>query len=191
MITNEISAQKKSLGDELYAHNSNELLLKAYALGPERIRKAISGLTEDEMKARPIPGKWSIAEIVIHLADGEIVASCRIRQAYCEHPDPFPYYIEAEWAEKLKYQKRDLLNLADYLSMFELLRRTTAPILYSCTEKDWIKEGIHPQRGKMNLRGLLELYADHSERHIVQILERRTLLGKHLDMEIILPDRLY
>jgi hypothetical protein len=99
--------------------------------------------------------------------------------------------MEDDWAKILRYQEQDMFHLMDHLSLFELLRKTTGALLSKCNENDWTKNGVHPQRGKMSLRGLLELYADHSERHIVQILERRTLLGKPLKMELILEDRLY
>ena len=191
MITEKKATVKFGLNSEVYAQYSNETLIKAYLSAPQRIREVITGLTEQEMKARPIPGKWSIAEIIIHLADGEIIGACRMRQAYCEHPDPFPYYMEDDWAKILRYQEKDMFHLMEQLSLFELLRKTTGELLNKCTEHDWAKNGVHPQRGKMNLRGLLELYADHGERHIVQILERRALLGKLLKMEIILTDRLY
>lgn len=84
-----------------------------------------------------------------------------------------------------------MFHLMEHLSLFEFLRKTTGALLNKCTENDWTKNGVHPQRGKMNLRGLLELYADHSERHLGQILERRTLVGKPLQMKLILEDRLY
>ena len=44
-----------------------------------RLKKAIQGLTPKQLKWKPEPGKWSIAEIVAHLADVEIVASWRMR----------------------------------------------------------------------------------------------------------------
>ncbi|HEY4875485.1 MAG TPA: DinB family protein [Puia sp.] len=182
---------KQALGSEKYAHYSTELLLKAYIDGPKRVRKCIKDLTKGDLRAKPIPGKWSIAEIVIHLADGEIIGACRFRQAYTNHTGPFPFYNEAVWAEEMCYQEQSAAIIESNLRLFSLLRQTTANLFAGFEDSDWSKTGIHPERGEMTLRGLLELYADHSERHIEQILERRKLLGKQLPVKIILRDRLY
>jgi uncharacterized damage-inducible protein DinB len=183
--------KKTAIGSKKYAYYSTTDLLKAYKDGPQRIRQSIEGLSVEELKSKVINDKWSIAEILIHLADADIIGSCRIRQAFTEHPGPLPFYKEADWAVKLNYQDQPVEHLNSNLFLFELLRKTTAVIFDNCTETDWKKTGLHPERGEMTLRELLELYADHSERHIEQILERRKLLGKAIKLEVILKDRLY
>lgn len=165
--------------------------MKAFSEGPNRILRLTQDLTEKDYRARPISGKWSIAEILIHLADAEIVGACRFRQAYCEHPGEFPYYDQAKWAVDMNYQNFSANEVDESLQLFKFLRSTTSTLLNECTERDWAKSGVHTDRGPMSLRELLELYADHSERHIEQILERRKLIGKEITMEIILTDRLY
>lgn len=186
-----MSVIKTAIGSEKYAHYATPTLLKAYKEGPQKIRKSIEGLTAEELKNKIIPNKWSIAEIIIHLADAEIIGSCRIRQAFTEHPGPFPFYKEAEWAVKLNYQQQPIEYINTNIDLFELLRKTSVAIFECCTEDDWLKTGLHPERGEMTLREVLELYADHSERHLEHILERRNMLGKPIQMEIILKDRLY
>ena len=182
---------KTAIGSEKYAHYSTGTLLKAFKEGPQRIRQSIEGLTVEELKRKVIKDKWSIAEILIHLADADIIGSCRVRQAFTGHPGPFPYYKEAEWAVKLNYQQQTIEYINSNLDLFELLRKTTAVIFDNCSETDWTKTGLHPERGEMTMRVVLELYADHSERHLEHILERRNILGKPIQMEIILKDRLY
>ncbi len=174
-----------------YDHHSTAHLLRAFETGPERIRKAIDGLSDAELKLQVVPGKWSIFEIVIHVAEGEIIGACRFRQALADHPEPFPYYNEAVWARVMQYQQQSIQFLRDNILMFEMMRRTTADLLKRCTDEQWQKTGTHPMRGTMTVRQLLELYADHSERHIVQILERRELMGKSRAMDILLEERLY
>ncbi len=159
--------------------------------GPERIKNAIRGLSKEELFSLVIPGKWTIAEIIIHLADGETVGACRFRQALAGHPRELASYNEAEWAEKLNYGGQSLETIYMYLDLFTLLRKTSSILFHQCRNEDWLKSGLHPERGKMNLRSLLELYADHSERHLEQILERRKLLGNPLQMDLILKTRLY
>jgi len=184
-----ITAKKPTVGK--YDHYSTAQLLRAFEAGPDRIRKAIDGLSDAELKLQVIPGKWSIFEIVIHVAEGEIIGACRFRQALADHPEPFPWYKEAVWAQVMQYQQQSLQFLRDNILMFEMMRSTTADLLKRCTAEQWQKTGTHPMRGTMTVRQLLELYADHSERHIVQILQRRELIGKPRDLEILLEDRLY
>lgn len=174
-----------------YDHYATTTLIDVFERGPERLRKVITGLSDAELKLQVIPGKWSIFEIVIHLAEGEIIGACRFRQALARHPDAFPYYQEAVWAQVMQYQQQSLQFLRDNVALFGMLRATTADLLKRCTEEDWQKAGTHPMRGRMTMRQLLELYADHSERHISQILERRECMGKDRPVKILLEDRLY
>lgn len=148
-------------------------------------------MSETELKARPFEGKWSTLEILIHIADAELIGSCRIRQALAEHTDDYPYYIQDKWAKDLNYQGFSMDELDSCLELFRYLRACNSILFAKMDESDWSKKGIHPERGEMNVRELLELYADHSERHIDQIAERRELLNNPHSMELILKDRLY
>ncbi|MFW6201242.1 MAG: DinB family protein, partial [Gemmatimonadota bacterium] len=71
------------------------------------------------------------------------------------------------------------------------LRATTLPLLTAASADDWTRTGVHPDYGSITLRNLLELYADHTERHVEQIAERRELLGSPIGIEPLLPERLY
>jgi hypothetical protein len=75
--------------------------------------------------------------------------------------------------------------------LFQELQASTAPVFRTAGADDRDKIGYHPGRGVMTLHQLLELYADHSERHIGQILERRAILDKWLDFPLLLEKRLY
>ena len=182
---------KHAIGNERYQHYSTDQLLNAYIKGPERIDQIRKNLTVEDLKAKPLPNKWSILEILIHVADAELVGACRFRLVLSDFPGNLPFYSQDEFATKLKYNNQSEATLAENLLLFKSIRQTTYGILQQCNESDWRKSGIHPERGPMSLRALLELYADHSERHIEQILTLRKLLGKPLEMEILLKDRLY
>src|SRR6185312_5900454 len=136
-----------------YDFYTTEQLLEAYRAGPERLRAASAGLTMEQMRARPRPGKWSILEILLHVADSAL--------------------------------------LDDTMALFRLLRRVTGRIFTFAQGDDWAASAIHPDYGEITLRNLLELYADHSERHVEQILVCRRLLRSPLEMESLLPRRLY
>lgn len=183
--------QHQSTFPKIYAPLTTAELLHAFDAGPPRLPQVITGLTEQDLKAHAKPGKWSIQEIVLHLADAEIMGAARIRQAYAQPGCAFAVYDQAVWARMLGYQSRDGAALQTALKLFEYLRRASSAIFHQARNGDWQKTGNHPEFGPLTLRQLLELYADHSERHLAQILDLRALLGKGLDFSLMLEKRLY
>ena len=176
---------------DTYADLDTKTLLQAYAEGPKRLRQTLDGLSDDALVARPIPGKWSIQEITIHLADAEVMGAARIRQTIAEPGRAFAVYEQDVWTERLAYQHLDRARLDDALRLFETLRAATLPLFMHVRNGTWKQQGLHPELGPVTLRQLLELYADHSERHLDQILDRRARLGLPLALSPLLPTRLY
>jgi hypothetical protein len=174
-----------------YDHYPTTFLLEVFAKGPERVQSLVKGLSEQDLKAHSIDDKWSIQEIIIHLADAEIQGAFRIRQVYAKHPGPLSYYQQAIWADVLQYNQQPVQVLEDNLALFTLLRKTTLSVFQRFTAEDWNKTGVHPERGELTLRQFLELYADHSERHAAQIIERKKLLNKPVTLDLLLKERLY
>ena len=128
---------------------------------------------------------------VVHVADSEITGAVRVRQCYSQSDTRFPFYNQDIWAKRLEYQNQSMKDLENALTLFQSLRKTTHRIFLQCKADDWEKTGFHPESGEITLRNLLELYADHSERHIEQILQRRDMLKRSMNMPLILEERLY
>jgi DinB superfamily len=166
-------------------------LLEIYEAAPRRVGLALDGLDAAELGARVIPGKWTIQEILCHVTDSETVAAIRFRQALAEPGARFPGYDQDRFAAALAYAAFDAALVRDTLDLFARLRSISSRLLRRAAAAAWDNAGIHPEWGEMTLRQLLELYADHGERHLEQILERRASLGKPLAMERLLPVRLY
>ena len=72
-----------------------------------KLKKLIHGLTPKQLKWKPEPGKWSIAEIVAHLADAEIVGSWRMRSIIGESGTTIQPFDQDAWASLFQYGKRD------------------------------------------------------------------------------------
>ncbi|HZW96084.1 MAG TPA: DinB family protein [Candidatus Eremiobacteraceae bacterium] len=178
-----------------YDFYSTAELLKAYSTGPMRLAEALCGLTDEDLRARARgPEKWSIQEIVFHVSDSEILGAFRVRQAWAEPGTMFSIssYSRDIWTRELAHQLADVNARAVSLTLFALLRRATEPFFVRAQEADWERcGGKHPQFGLLTLRNLLELYADHSERHIEEILNIRQILGKPLQVPLLLPMRLF
>lgn len=176
---------------QAYAAFGTDLLVDVYARGPERVWRALNGLTEETLGARPLPGKWTVLEIAIHLADSELIGAARIRLVLAADEPRLPGYDQDRWARDLRYASSDSARLASSLDLFAALRLATLPLLIGAAPGDWSRTGTHPDHGPVTLRNLLELYADHSERHIAQILSRRELLSVPVALPLLLPERLY
>jgi hypothetical protein len=174
-----------------YATLETSVLLDAYGRGPARLRETLEGLAASEIRARPVPGKWSIIEIAVHVADSELVGAVRMRMVLGGEAPLLPAYDQDRWSRALKYAEADAVRLERVLALFDGLRASTLGLLTAATAADWIRLGVHPEHGPLTLRNLLELYADHSERHLAQIAERRALLGLPIDLPALLPRRLY
>lgn len=176
---------------DTYSTLSTERLREAFAAAPGRIEASLAGLTEDRLRARLIPGKWSIHEIVLHATDSECLGAVRIRQALGDNHTRFPSYDQDRWSAMLRYAERSPAIRGAMLRLFRAQREASSELFAAATPQEWRREGIHPEWGPMTLRQILELYADHGERHLAQILERRRLLGAPLDLPPLLPVRLY
>jgi len=175
-----------------YAGLSRELLVGVFRAAPGRLRRSISGLDADDLGFRNRPGKWSIQEIVCHLADSELVGAVRLRQALADAPAPrFPAYDQDRWALALGYGSRAPAEIGAAVGLFEMLRESAAALLDRVEPSGWERVGVHREWGTLSVRQLLELYADHGERHVGQILAIRVALGKPAAMELLLPERLY
>jgi uncharacterized damage-inducible protein DinB len=167
---------------------SNDALLEIFEAAPIRLSVVLADLAHDELRAHPIENKWSILEIVAHLADSDLLGATRFRFAIAEPGAALAYYEEAVWARELGYEDYDAERLQATLMLFASLRAASAAMFRSTPSHLWANAALHPRWGALTLRRMLEIYAEHGERHIGQILERRALLGRPLDSAILLAE---
>jgi hypothetical protein len=147
--------------------------LAVAAATPAKIVSLIRGLTPRQLARRPAPGKWSIQEIIRHLADTEMVMGCRARWiTFEEHPTLVPFDQE-KWAAG---QAREREPLAETLERFRLLRRTQLRLFRHASPQAFRRTGFHPERGVVTLRVQLETLAGHDLNHLAQI---RRLAAQH------------
>ena len=185
-----VMAHKTDFPD-VYKGISTRDLITVYKAGPTRLGGVLAGLSDEELEAQPHQGKWSIQEIAQHVADSEIMGAARLRQALAEPGTSFAVYDQAAWARTLRYGSRDRNEMVAALWLFSALRSSGTRLFNGAREEDWKKWGSHADWGRLTVRQLLELYADHGERHIEQIVELRLLLGNPVNVPRLLPTRLY
>ena len=150
-------------------------LIERYKAGYDEVVRALDGFPAGGMTAKPIPGKWSAAEIVHHLADSETQSAIRLRKLLVEPHPVIQGYDQDVWAEKLRYQQRPI---EPALAAFKAARETTAQLLESMTEEEWRHLGWHSEAGSYYAERWLEIYAEHAHGHASQIRRLREALGK-------------
>ena len=131
-----------------------------------RLKKAIQGLTPKQLKWKPEPGKWSIAEIVAHLADVEIVASWRMRSVLGSNGTAIQPFDQDAWASVFEYGKRDPKQS---LEVFRVLREKNLAMLKTIPPEKWDNYGMHAERGKETIAHLSRMFAGHDTNHVLQV----------------------
>jgi hypothetical protein len=153
--------------------------IERYAKAPSKIELAIERLSDAKLRWKPNPKKWSIREIVCHLADSEIVGIARMHQIISASKDAPPTlvaYDQDALAERYTYNSNDE-QLA--LQVFKTLRKHATTLLKSLPREAFEKAGLHPKLGKLTLAGWVKLYADHAETHLQQIQKLKEQLQSY------------
>jgi DinB family protein len=133
---------------------------------PAALSQAIQGLSGSQLRTPERPGKWSIVEILQHLADSEIVLGWRMRQILAHDRPPLTGYDQDLWAERLHYNDADP---SEALELFTLLRRANLRLLERASPDDLRRVGVHVERGEESLEHIRRLCAGHDLLHIRQI----------------------
>lgn len=131
-----------------------------------KLKKLIRDLTPKQLQRQPEPGKWSIAEILAHLADAEIVASWRMRSILGANGTTLQPFDQDAWASVFQYGKRDAKQS---LEVFRVLRENNLAMLKKIPRESWDHYGIHLERGKETISHLARMFAGHDTNHTLQI----------------------
>jgi len=134
------------------------------------LSRAIDGLSPAQLRQPEAPGKWSIAQILQHLADSEIVWAWRMRLILAQDRPVLTGYDQDLWAECLHYDQADV---SDALEQFTVLRRGNLRLVESASPADLKRVGIHSERGEESLEHLQRLYAGHDLMHLQQLARVR------------------
>jgi len=149
-------------------------LLAAYGAGPGQLRRAVSGMSAEQVRARPVAGKWSVLEVVCHLADFEPIYADRMKRVLAEDEPLMLSGDPDRFASKLAYHQRDL---EEELRLIETVRGQMGRILQTVADTDWQRCGRHSSDGLIPLRTLLERVTGHIGHHLPFLAEKRAALG--------------
>jgi DinB superfamily len=150
----------------MYGYVAGRDPVKLQAAAPAKLAKLLKRVTPAKARKRPAPGKWSIAEIMAHLADTEFALGWRMRMVLGQPDQPLQPFDQDAWAAAMRYEKRDLRKS---LEQFRGLREANLALMKSLTPEDWKKSAMHPERGELTVRAIADMTAGHDINHISQI----------------------
>jgi hypothetical protein len=133
---------------------------------PEALRSTIANVPAALLRRPEPPGKWSVAQVLQHLADSEVVWAWRLRLILAQDRPQITGYDQDRWATRLRY---DLADPIESLEWFSLLRRMNVRLLERASPGDLDRVGVHSERGEESLGHLQRLYAGHDLLHRRQI----------------------
>jgi hypothetical protein len=140
--------------------------VKLQAAAQARLAKLLNGVSPARARKRPAPDKWSVAEIVVHMADTEVVFGYLIRGIVGEPGTRIDGFDQDAWLAALHYDKRDMKkSFAEYRAF----REANVGLLRSLTPEQWKICGMHKERGPETIEMVVKMFAGHDLNHFQQI----------------------
>jgi hypothetical protein len=140
--------------------------LAVQAATATRLAQLIEGVSTSELQRRLAPHKWSVSEIIAHLADGEIVGGFRVRFILGSPGSPVVAYDQDKWVTSGHYDKRDPQKSVE---LFRVLRDANLALLESLKPEQWKQYGMHSERRKESIEHIVRMFAGHDVNHLRQI----------------------
>ncbi len=131
---------------------------------PITIARLIRNSDKAQLTRTPAPGKWSIRDILCHLADCEITFAFRLRQTIAESHHVIQPFDQEAWASHYS-----ALDAHDALEAFGASRRWNMLFIRVVGPEGETKAVRHPERGEMTFRTIVETMAGHDKNHLRQI----------------------
>src|SRR5262245_9510093 len=126
-------------------------IVDRYAAGGPLIIYAIAGLSPEQAKARVGPGRWSIAQLVAHLLDADLVLADRMKRVIAEDEPLLQAFDENRWIDRLGSQE---MPIEEAVNLLIANRQWMTRLLRHCTEADFGRAGIHTEAGRKTLAEL-------------------------------------
>jgi len=140
--------------------------VKVQAATAGKLARAMRGASRQRLARRPAPGKWSVNEILAHLAEAEIVIGYRIRSIAGAPGTPIQAYDQDAWATAGNYAAQDAKKS---LALFRALREANLEWLRRLRPEQWKQHGMHSERGEESIEMTVNMIAGHDVNHLKQV----------------------
>ncbi len=149
-------------------------LLERYAAGGSLLAYAAGGLTPQQEQERPGPGAWSIAELVAHVVDTDLVIADRMKRVLAEENPTLLAFDENAWVDRLGAQQ---MPVEEGINLLAANRHWMSRILRRCPPADFGRAGTHSETGRKTLAELVIGACNHLDHHLVFLYAKRGNLG--------------
>jgi len=150
----------------ILGHVSDENPMRIQQSTAKKLQKLIKPLSKKQLTQRPEPGKWSIAELLAHLADAELAGGWRMRLIAGNNGVPVQAFNQDVWVQIFDYAHRDPRVS---LETFRLLRENNLRMLKSLPKNLWGNYGMHQERGRETIAHIVRMFAGHDLNHLAQV----------------------
>ena len=150
----------------ILANSQGQDPIKVQSTTPKRLERLIKGIPTAKLRKRPAPEKWSVAEILAHLADVEIVVGWRMRSILGAPGTPIQAFDQDSWVTAGHYEKRDPRKS---IEQQRVVREANLALLKSLSPEQWKHFGQHAERGQESIEYIVRMIAGHDLNHIHQI----------------------
>jgi len=140
--------------------------VKVQSATSKKLARLIQGVPTAKLRKRPAPGKWSVTEILAHLADVEIVVGWRMRSILGNPGTPIQPFDQDAWVKAGLYEKRDPRKA---IELHSVVRAANLALLKSLSPEQWKLYGQHAERGQESIEHIVRMMAGHDLNHIRQI----------------------
>jgi DinB family protein len=146
------------------SHERAELVSR-YRGGARALLDTLAGIPDADLDRTAADGGWSPRTVAHHVADSELTAAARLRRLIAEDGPRIPPYDQDVYAGRLHYER----PLATSLALISALTESNAELLDRLSDEEWVREGVHEERGPYSVETWLTVYADHCRAHSVQV----------------------
>lgn len=154
--------------------DTHTVIFEAYLAGPKALRAAVAELSHQQRVARPVPGQWSIMEVICHLSDTDANIAHRLKRILSEERPSFERVQPDRMQAALAYHARDV---EEELALIDLGRRQIIHILKSAQPESWDRTGVVGDRGDKTVTQMLNGAIEHVAHHLKFIIEKRQAMG--------------
>jgi hypothetical protein len=140
--------------------------VKVQAATAKTIGKLMKGQPVSKLRKRPAPDKWSVGEIVAHLADAELIVAWRLRAILAAPGTPIQAYDQDALAAARNYAKHDPKKSLEH---FRVVREANLALYQALSPEQWKHHGMHAERGEETLERIAHMMAGHDVNHLQQI----------------------
>jgi DinB superfamily len=140
--------------------------IKVQSSTNKKLARLVDGVSTARLRKRPAPEKWSVAEILAHLADVEIVVGWRMRSILGKPGTPVEAFDQDSWVTALHYEKRDPRKS---IELHRAVREANLALLKSLSAEQWKQYGQHAERGQESIEHIARMIAGHDINHMRQI----------------------